>query len=94
MSLYYRKNLPFIQEYDYRYLKEIRNLRNLTLNEFSNYMKVDVATLSKLESQQLHFSIHYQSKLKQTIKLLGLSDLELMTVKRVIELKALRESTK
>jgi transcriptional regulator with XRE-family HTH domain len=88
------KGLPFISEYDYRYLREVRHLRNLTINEFSQYMKLDVGTISKLENNQVPFSIHYESKFKDAIKELNLSNLELLSVEKVIELKALREGGK
>jgi transcriptional regulator with XRE-family HTH domain len=84
------KGLPFISEYDYRYLREVRHLRNLTINEFSTYMKVDTGTISKLENNQLQFTIHYESKFKDAIEKLKISHLELLSIKRVIELKALR----
>ena len=90
MSLYNTNDVPFIREYDYRYIKETRRLRNLTLSEFSVHMKTDVGTLSKLENNQLQFTIHYESKFKDAIQELKVSNLELLSIKRVIELKALR----
>ncbi|SIR38218.1 hypothetical protein SAMN05878482_103487 [Peribacillus simplex] len=90
MSLYSKNDIPFIQLYDYRHIKETRLLRNLTLSEFSTYMKTDVGTLSKLENNLLEFTPHYHSKFSDTIQELKLSNLELISIKRVIELKALR----
>lgn len=90
MPLYSKDDIPFIHEYDYRYLKEVRQLRNLTLSEFSVYMKTDLCTISKLENQQIHFSVHYESKLKEAIQLLQISQLELLSLKRLIELKQQR----
>ena len=90
MPLYNANDLPFTQHYDYRYIKELRNLRNLTLTDFSAYMKTDVATLSKLENQQLQFSVHYSSKFHQAMDELKVSQFELATIKRVIELKEQR----
>ena len=84
------QGLPFIREYDYRYLREIRHLRSLTIAEFSVHMKTDVGTLSKLENNQLQFTIHYESKFKDAIQELKISNLELLSIKRVIELKELR----
>ncbi|MCY8938083.1 helix-turn-helix domain-containing protein [Peribacillus frigoritolerans] len=88
------KGLPFTSEYDYRYIREIRHLRNLTINEFSTYMQVDTGTISKLENKQVPFSIHYESKFKEAIEELKISNLELLSVEKVIELKALREGGK
>jgi transcriptional regulator with XRE-family HTH domain len=90
LSLYSTNDVPFIHLYDYRYIKETRRLRNLTLNEFSIYMKTDVGTLSKLENNQLQFTIHYESKFKDAIQELKLSNLELLSIKRIIEMKAQR----
>ena len=88
------KGLPFISKYDYRYIREVRHLRNLTINEFSTYMKVDVGTISRIENNQIPFSIHYESKFKGAIEELKISNLELKSIEKVIELKALREGGK
>lgn len=88
------KGLPFISEYNYKFLREVRHLRNLTINEFSTYMKVDVGTISRLENNQIPFSIHYESKFKEALEELKISNLELKSVAKVIELKALREGGK
>ena len=88
------KGLPFISEYNYKYLREVRHLRNLTINEFSQYMKVDVGTISRIENNQVPFSIHYESKFKDAIEELEISNLELKSVEKVIELRALREGGK
>ncbi|MFS0639189.1 hypothetical protein AB1K84_25275 [Mesobacillus foraminis] len=50
-------------------------------------MKIDIGTLSRLERNELDFSIHYESKFNQALERLKVSQLELETVKRVIELK-------
>ncbi|MCT1905268.1 helix-turn-helix transcriptional regulator [Oceanobacillus sojae] len=90
MPLYTANDVPFTQKYSYHYIKEVRRLRNLTLEQFSNYMKTDVGTLSKLENQQLPFSVHYQSKFNEALQELKVSDFELSALKRVIELKKQR----
>ena len=90
MPLYSKDDIPFFHEYDYRYIREVRRLRNLTLIEFSSYMKVDVADLSRLENGLLSFSVHYQSKFHEALQELSVSNLELISVKRIIELKAQR----
>jgi hypothetical protein len=53
-------------------------------------MKTDVGTLSKLENNLLEFTPHYHSKFSDAIQELKVSNLELLSIKRVIELKALR----
>lgn len=90
MSLYSKEGIPFFHDYDYRYIREVRRLRNFTLSEFSSYMKTDVADLSRLENGLLPFSVHYQSKFHEALKELSVSNLELNSVKRIIELKQQR----
>lgn len=87
MSLYIKEDIPFFHDYDYRYIREVRRLRNFTLSEFSSYMKTDVADLSRLENGLLPFSVHYQSKFHEALKELSVSNLELISVQRIIELK-------
>ncbi|WP_242267282.1 helix-turn-helix transcriptional regulator [Bacillus cereus group sp. BfR-BA-01518] len=87
MSLYSKDDVPFFHDYDYRYIREVRRLRNFTLIEFSSHMKVDVADLSRLENGLLPFSVHYQSKFHEALKELSVSNLELISIRRIIELK-------
>lgn len=90
MSLYSKDDFPFYHDYDYRYIREVRHLRNLTLIEFSTYMKVDSSDLSRLENGLMQFSVHYKSKFHEALQELSVSNLELISVKRIIELKAQR----
>lgn len=92
MSLYSKNDVPFYHDYDYRYIREVRRLRNLTLSEFSSHMKVDVADLSRLENDLLPFSVHYQSKFHEALQELNISNLELISVSRIVALKQNREN--
>jgi transcriptional regulator with XRE-family HTH domain len=91
LPLYNENQVPFISEYDYRLIKEVRQLRNLSLAEFSVYMKTDFSTLSKLEKGLIYFSIHYQSKFKEALQELKISNLEMLSVRRLVDLKKQRE---
>ncbi|KAB2454618.1 helix-turn-helix transcriptional regulator [Bacillus sp. CH126_4D] len=91
MPLYSKDDIPFFHDYDYRYIREVRRLRNLTLIEFSTHMKTDVADLSRLENGLLKFTVHYKSKFHEALQELSVSNLELLSVKRIIELKQQRE---
>jgi transcriptional regulator with XRE-family HTH domain len=82
--------LPYNQEYDHRFIKPIRHLRNKTLNDFAEFMNVDHSTIAKLEKGQLPFTPHYESKLKDAIKRLRVSNVELASVRKIIEMKEQR----
>lgn len=92
MSLYSKNDVPLYHDYDYRYIREVRRLRNFTLIEFSSHMKVAVADLSRLENGLLPFSVHYQSKFHEALQELNISNLELISVSRIVALKQNREN--
>lgn len=56
---------------DYRFIRHIRLLRNKTLADFSNYMNVDAATISRLENNKITFTPFYESKLRDAIHTKG-----------------------
>ncbi|OZT14406.1 hypothetical protein CHN50_02195 [Priestia aryabhattai] len=82
--------LPYNQEFDHRYIKPIRHLRNKTLHDFAEFMRVDHSTIAKLEKGQISFTPYYESKLKDAIKRLRVSNVELASVRKVIEMKEQR----
>jgi transcriptional regulator with XRE-family HTH domain len=82
--------LPYNMEYDYRFIKPIRHSRNLTLEAFSHYMKVDPATICRLEKRQLDFTPYYDSKLHEAIQRLRISNIELVSIRNIIEQKEKR----
>lgn len=82
--------LPYNQEFDYRFIKPVRHLRNKTLVEFSQFMNVDKTTISRLENNQLEFTPHYEAKFKDAIKRLRVSNVELASVRRILEMKSSR----
>ncbi|PFQ93182.1 hypothetical protein COK28_07100 [Bacillus cereus] len=82
--------LPYNMEYDYRFIKPIRHSRNKTLQEFSHFMGVDSATICKLENGQLDFTPYYYEKLKDTIKHLRISNIELASIRKILEMKEQR----
>jgi transcriptional regulator with XRE-family HTH domain len=79
-------NIPL----DYRYIKQVRFLRNKTLSDFSKYMNVDPSTIAKLEKDELAFSPYYESKLRGAIYRLRVSNVELNSISKILEMKALR----
>ena len=85
-------SFPYKQDYhlDYRFLKMVRIHRNLTQNAMSEYMGVDVPTISRLERQELQWSPLYASKFKDAAKRIGLSNMEVVSLRKVIELREKR----
>lgn len=79
---------------DYRYIKHIRLMRNKTLAELSLYMNVDIATLSRLENSKVTFSPLYESKLRDAIRKLKISNVELLAIKNLLDIKYKRINTK
>jgi transcriptional regulator with XRE-family HTH domain len=82
--------LPYNQEFDYRYIKPVRHIRNKTLHQFAKFMGVDHSTIAKLEKGQLSFTPYYESKFKDAIKRLRVSNIELASVRKIIEMKEQR----
>jgi transcriptional regulator with XRE-family HTH domain len=85
-----KNRLPYNQHFDYRYIKPVRHLRNKTQLEFEQVMGVDRSTIGKLERGELDFSPLYESKFKEAIKRLRISNVELASVRRIIDMKEQR----
>ncbi|MBT2730329.1 helix-turn-helix transcriptional regulator [Bacillus sp. ISL-75] len=81
---------PYNTHLDYRYIKQVRFIRNKTLAEFSTYMNVDKSTIAKLEKNELAFTPHYEDKLRDAIKRLRVSNVELNSINKILEIKAMR----
>ncbi|TKC18180.1 helix-turn-helix transcriptional regulator [Robertmurraya kyonggiensis] len=82
--------LPYNMEYDHRFLKPIRHARNKTLADFSHFMNVNSSTICKLEKGSLEFTPYYHEKLRDAIKRLRISNIELASIRNVIEQKEKR----
>lgn len=85
-----KTRLPYKQELDFRFIKPIRMSRNKTQAEMGNLMGVCPSTVGKLERSELTFSPLYESKLKDAIKRLRVSGIELASIRKMIELKEMR----
>lgn|GEM_PF-6963613 len=85
-----RNRIPYNQEFDHRFIKPVRHLRNKTQAEFEKFMGVDRSTIGKLERGELEFTPLYQSKFKDAIKRLRVSNVELASVRKIIEMKEQR----
>lgn len=85
-----KNRIPYNQEFDFRYIKYIRHARNKTQVEFVHYMNVDQSTIGKLERGDLEFTPYYESKLKDAIKRLRVSSIEIASIRKIIEMKEQR----
>ncbi|RAS88192.1 hypothetical protein A3863_14450 [Priestia endophytica] len=82
--------LPYNQEFDHRFIKPVRHLRNKTQAQLGELMNVDVSTVGKLERGELHFSPLYESKFKEAIKKMRISNIELVSIRTTLEMKQKR----
>ncbi|MDM5282675.1 helix-turn-helix domain-containing protein [Peribacillus frigoritolerans] len=83
-------SLPYESKIKYPMIKYVRLCRNLTQEQFGTVCKIDQGVLAKLERGDLDLSIHYESKILEGCHALYISDLELQSVKRLVELKEQR----
>lgn len=80
-------SLPYQQKISYQMIKYLRLCRNMTQTQFGGVCKVDQGVLAKLERGDLPLSPHYETKILEGCKALNISELELVLVKRIVELK-------
>ena len=83
-------SLPYQQKISYQMIKYLRLCRNMTQTQFGGVCKVDQGVLAKLERGDLPLSPHYETKILEGCKALNISELELVSVKRIVELKEQR----
>lgn len=80
-------SLPYQQKISYQMIKYLRLCRNMTQTQFGGVCKVDQGVLAKLERGDLPLSPHYETKILEGCKALNISELEMQSVKRIVELK-------
>ncbi|ALC54078.1 hypothetical protein ACN91_21595 [Bacillus cereus] len=83
-------NLEYKQDFDHRFIKPVRQLRNQTQSDFEQVMGVDRSTIGKLERGEIEFTPLYHSKFKDAIRRLRVSNVELASVRRILEIKSRR----
>jgi transcriptional regulator with XRE-family HTH domain len=64
--------------------------RNKTLKQMEEFMGVDDSTIAKLERGDLAFTPYYESKFKDALKRLRVSNVELASIRKIIEMKEQR----
>jgi transcriptional regulator with XRE-family HTH domain len=86
------ERLPYNQfdSVDYRYIRQVRFLRNKTLKQMEQFMGVDSTVISRLENGQIAFSPLYQERFKTAMKRLRVCNIELASVRKFIEMKEQR----
>jgi transcriptional regulator with XRE-family HTH domain len=84
-------SLPYQQKLTNPMIKFIRLCRNMTQSQFGEACKIDQGVLAKLERSDLDLSIHYESKILEGCRALNISELEMESVKRLVELKKEKE---
>ncbi|MEH6433384.1 helix-turn-helix transcriptional regulator [Bacillus sp. H7(2023)] len=80
-------NLPYQQKITYQMIKYLRLCRNMTQEQFGQVCKIDQSVLARLESGSIELSTNYESKIIDGCKVLNISELEMQSVKRIVELK-------
>ncbi|WP_077303986.1 helix-turn-helix domain-containing protein [Terribacillus halophilus] len=86
------ERLPYnqLESTDYRYIRQVRLLRNKTLKQFGEAMEINDSTISKLENGLIAFTPHYQEKFKSACKRLRVSGEEIANIRKLLEIKTKR----
>lgn len=86
------ERLPYNQldSVDYRYIRQIRFIRNKTQKELAELMTVDNVVISRLERNEISFSPLYQEHFKLACKRLRVSNMELASIRKLLEMKEQR----
>ena len=70
---------------DYRLIRMVRKMRNLTLIQMGEVMQISEKTLSKIECGHIEFTPLYQSKFIEGCKKLNVSPIEIASIKILLE---------
>ena len=79
-----------LNDLDYRYIKQVRFLRNKTLKQMEEIMGVDYSVISRLERKELNFTPIYQDRFRTACKKLRVSNIEIDSVRKILEMKEQR----
>ena len=82
--------IAYKQEIDYRFIKLVRMARNKTQAQLAELMGVDTSTVSKLERSALKFTPLYESKFNDALKRMRVSNIELASIREIIQMKQRR----
>lgn len=80
-------SLPYESKITHQMIRYIRLCRNLTQQQFGEVCKIDQGVIAKLERGDLYLSMNYESRILEGCHALNISSLEMLSVKRLVELK-------
>lgn len=82
-----KDGLPFQSKITYQMIKYIRLCRNMTQVQFGEVCRINQGVLARLETGELDFSIHYESKVMDGVKALRISEYELEAIQALLDHK-------
>jgi transcriptional regulator with XRE-family HTH domain len=85
-----QSTLPYESKITYPMIRYIRLCRNLSQEQFGKVCKIDQSVLARLELGSIELTMNYETKIIEGCRALNISELELLSVKRLVELKESR----
>lgn len=82
-----KSTLPYESKITYPMIKYLRLTRNLSQEQFGKACKIDQSVLARLELGSIELSINYESKIIEGCRALNISNVEMVSIKRIVELK-------
>lgn len=84
------ERLPYKQEITHPMIKYLRLSRNCTQEKFGRIAGVDQSVLAKLEKGELEFTPIYETRIRQAIRSLRISNHEIDAIRKLLEMKEIR----
>ncbi|MEH7441128.1 helix-turn-helix transcriptional regulator [Bacillus sp. JJ1122] len=84
------QRLPYKQEITYPMIRYIRLARNCTQEKFGRISGIDQSVIAKLEKGELDLTPIYESRIRQAIRSLRISNHEIDAIRKLIEMKEIR----
>ncbi|TDY53727.1 helix-turn-helix domain-containing protein [Bacillus subtilis] len=85
-----KDSLPYQSKINHHMIKYLRLCRNMNQEQFGQVCKIDQSVLARLESGAIELSINYESRILEGCRALSISELEVASVKRIVDLKQQR----
>lgn len=84
------ERLPYKQELTYPMIRYLRLSRNCTQEKFGHIAGIDQSVIAKLENGELDLTPIYESRIRQAIRSLRISNHEIDAIRKLIEMKEIR----